>query len=156
MTEALESDAGRDPVQRSPKSARLKQIRPPSAVSSLLEDVPNHSYTFCSRGSSWGQLLRRIWRRIQSDDCFDLAAQTSFYFSLSLLPFCLILAVIVGKLPSTAIWKAFATWIVTYLPRDSQRLMFSTILGLAEYPTGFLSLGLITALWSAAAGFVSL
>jgi membrane protein len=100
--------------------------------------------------------LRRIWNRIQSDDCFDLAAQTSYYFSLSLLPFCLILAVIVGWLPSTAIWKSFATWIVTYLPQDSQRLMFSTILGLAEYPTGFLSLGLIAALWSASAGFVSL
>jgi membrane protein len=103
-----------------------------------------------------GPLLRRIWNRVQSDDCFDLAAQTSFYFSLSILPFCLVLAVIVGWLPSTAIWKAFATWIVTYLPRDSQRLMFSTILGLAEYPTGFLSFGLITALWSASAGFVSL
>ncbi len=34
--------------------------------------------------------------------------------------------------------------------------MFSTILGLAEYPTGFLSFGLITAVWSASAGFVSL
>jgi membrane protein len=108
------------------------------------------------RASSRSELLRRIWKRIQSDDCFDLAAQTSFYFSLSLLRFCLVLAVIVGWLPSTALWNSFATWIVTYLPRDSQHLMFSTILGLANYPTGFLSLGLITALWSASAGFVSL
>jgi membrane protein len=101
-------------------------------------------------------LLPRIWRRIQTDDCFDLAAQTSFYFSLSLLPFCLVLAVIVGWLPSTALWNAFTTWIVTYLPHDSQRLMFSTILGLAGYPTGSLPIGLIVALWSASAGFVSL
>jgi membrane protein len=106
------------------------------------------------RGRS--HLLATIWKRVQADDCFDLAAQTSFYFSLSLIPFCLVLAVVVGWLPSTAIWKSFATWIVTYLPRESQRLMFSTILGLADYSTGFLSFGLVAALWSSSAGFVSL
>jgi membrane protein len=100
--------------------------------------------------------LARIWQKIQADDCFDLAAQISFYFSLSLLPFCLVLAVIVGWLPSTAVWQSFATWIVTYLPRQSQHLIFSTILGLVNYSAGFLSLGLITAVWSASSGFVSL
>jgi membrane protein len=98
----------------------------------------------------------RIWQRIQSDDCFDLAAQISFFFSLSLLPFCLVLAVVVGWLPSTLLWKSFATWIVTYLPRQSQHLIFSTILGLVDYSTGFLSFGVVTAVWSASAGFVSL
>jgi membrane protein len=105
---------------------------------------------------AYSGLPGRIWQRIQTDDCFDLAAQISYFFSLSLLPFCLVLAVIVGWLPSTALWKSFATWIVTYLPRESQRLIFSTILGLVHYSTGFLSLGLITAIWSASSGFVSL
>jgi membrane protein len=98
----------------------------------------------------------RIWQKIQDDDCVDLAAQTSFYFSLSLLPFCLVLAVIVGWLPSTLLWKSFATWIVTYLPRQSQHLIFSTILGLVNYSAGFLYMGLLTAIWSASSGFVSL
>src|SRR5258707_1116770 len=108
--------------------------------------------------SSWTRpdLIARIWQRIQSDDCFDLAAQISFFFSLSLFPFCLVLAVVVGGLPSTALWRSFVTWIVTYLPSDSQRLIFSTILGLVNYSTGFLSFGVITAVWSASAGFVSL
>jgi membrane protein len=101
-------------------------------------------------------VLRRIWLRIQRDDCVDLAAQMSYFFSLSLLPFCLVLAVIVGWLPSTALWQSFATWIVTYLPRQSQHLIFATILGLVHHSTGFLSLGLITAVWSASSGFVSL
>lgn len=101
-------------------------------------------------------LLGRIWSRIQSDNCFDLAAEISFFFSLSLLPFCLVLAVVVGWLPSTLLWKPFATWIVTYLPVESQHLIFSTILGLIDYSTGFISFGLITALWSASSGFVSL
>jgi membrane protein len=101
-------------------------------------------------------LLARIWHRIQSDNCFDLAAEISFFFSLSFLPFCLVLAMVVGWLPSTLLWKPFATWIVTYLPADSQHLIFSTILGLVDYSTGFFSFGLITALWSASSGFVSL
>lgn len=101
-------------------------------------------------------VFSRIWRRIQADDCFDLAAQISYFFSLSLLPFCLVLAVVVGWLPSTALWESFATWIVTYLPRQSQHLIFATILGLVRNSTGFLSFGLITAVWSASSGFVSL
>jgi len=101
-------------------------------------------------------VLGPIWQRIQADDCVDLAAQISYFFSLSLLPFCLVLAVIVGWLPSTALWQSFATWIVTYLPRQSQHLIFATILGLVHHSTGFLSFGLITAVWSASSGFVSL
>lgn len=112
-----------------------------------------HRLTFAHAPSD---LLGRIWTRIQSDNCFDLAAEISFFFSLSLLPFCLVLAMVVGWLPSTLLWKPFATWIVTYLPIESQHLIFSTILGLIDYSTGFLSFGLITALWSASSGFVSL
>jgi membrane protein len=103
-----------------------------------------------------GGIVVRVWQRIQHDDCFDLAAQIAFYFSLSLLPFCLVLAVIVGWLPSTSLWRAFVTWVVTYLPSQSQHLIFSTILELVNDSTGFLSLGLLTALWSASSGFLSL
>src|SRR6185437_12292476 len=101
-------------------------------------------------------VLKRIWNRLQLDDCFDLAAQTSFYFILSFFPFCLVLAVIVGWLPYSALWKTFVTWVVTYLPRSSQELVFSTILGLVNYSAGFLSFGFVMTLWSASAGFVSL
>jgi len=106
------------------------------------------------RAGSW--VLSRVWKRVQSDDCVDLAAQMSFYFALSLLPFFLILAAVVGWLPSTILWRSFVTWMVTYLPRQSREIIFSTILGLVNYSRGFLSLGLATALWSASAGFVSM
>lgn len=105
------------------------------------------------RGSA---VYRKVWDRVQSDDCVDMAAQMSFFFSLSLVPFCLALAVVIGWLPSTALWRAFATWIVSYLPSRSQHLIFSTILGLADYSAGFLCFGLIMAVWSASSGFVSL
>ncbi|HKV48335.1 MAG TPA: YihY/virulence factor BrkB family protein [Candidatus Acidoferrales bacterium] len=101
-------------------------------------------------------VFRRIWDQIEEDDCIDLAAQISYFFALSLFPFCLVLAVIVGWLPSTTAWHSFAIWIVTYLPRESQHLVFSTILGLSHHSAGFLSFGLIAALWSSSSGFVSL
>jgi membrane protein len=103
-----------------------------------------------------GFLVRRVWRRIQTDDCFDLAAQIAFYFVLSLFPFCLVMAVVVGRLPSNQIWASFATWIVTYLPADSRDLVLHTILRLMQYSPGFLSFGLLATIWSASSGFVSL
>jgi membrane protein len=103
-----------------------------------------------------GLLFRRIWQRIQADGCFDLAAQMSFYFVLSLFPFCLVMAVLVGRLPSSRVWASFATWIVTYLPADSRDLVLLTILRLMHYSPGFLSFGLLASIWSASSGFVSL
>ena len=37
-------------------------------------------------------LIVKVWNRLNSDDCADLAAQVSFYFVLSLFPFFLVLA----------------------------------------------------------------
>src|SRR5215469_433059 len=101
-------------------------------------------------------LFRGVWKRIQADDCFDLAAQTSFYFVLSLFPFCLVMAVLVGQLPSSGVWTSFANWVVAYLPADSRDLVLLTILRLMHYSPGFLSFGLLATIWSASSGFVSL
>jgi membrane protein len=99
---------------------------------------------------------KRIWNHIQEDDCVDLAAQMSFYFVLALFPFCLVLAVVIGWLPSTTLWRSFATWMVTYLPADSRALVFSIAVGLSKGSPGFLSLGLVGSVWSTSSGFVSL
>jgi membrane protein len=101
-------------------------------------------------------LLGRIWDRVLADDCIDLAAQMSFFFVLALFPFCLVLAVLVGWLPSTTLWRSFATWMVTYLPPESRDLVFSTAMSLANGSKGFLSLGVIGSIWSTSSGFVSL
>jgi membrane protein len=103
-----------------------------------------------------GHLFVRVWNQIQADDCFDLAAQIAFYFTLSLFPFCLVLAVIISWLPSTTLWASFATWIVTYLPLQSQHLVFTIILSIVNGSLGFLSFGVIATFWSSASGFVSL
>jgi len=101
-------------------------------------------------------LVSEIWGAVITDDCVDLAAEMSYYFSLSLFPFVIVLAVIVGWLPSTSLWHSLAQWITDYLPRDSRRMVFTTILNLTQSSTGFLSFGLIATVWTASSGFVSL
>ncbi len=41
-------------------------------------------------------LIKRVMTRVVADDCSDLAAQMSYYFVLSLVPFFLVLASFVG------------------------------------------------------------
>lgn len=101
-------------------------------------------------------LLKIIWADVQTDDCLDLAAQMSFYVVLSLFPFLLVIAAVIGWLPSTNLWHNFAQWITNYLPGDSRKLVFSTILDLSHGYSGFFSLGLVGTVWAASAGVSSL
>jgi membrane protein len=99
---------------------------------------------------------RRVWNGVSNDYLTDMAAEVSFYFVLSLFPFFLVLAAIVGWLPSTDLWQSFAQWVIAYFPRFSRSLVFKIILDLAHGYKGFLSFGLATTLWTASSGFMSL
>ena len=55
------------------------------------------------------RLAKRIWQRLVEEDCANLAAQMSFYFLLSLFPFFVIVASLVGWLPSTTLWDRIVT-----------------------------------------------
>jgi membrane protein len=101
-------------------------------------------------------LVKKILTDSFADDCPDLAAQMSFYFALSIFPFFIVVAALIGWLPSTTLWQSFAQWITAYLPTQSRRVIFETILGLSHGYTGFLSFGLLATLWTASSGIVSL
>jgi membrane protein len=101
-------------------------------------------------------LTQKIWDDTVADNCVDLAAQMSFYFLLSLFPFLLLIAAIVGWLPSTSLWQDLAQWITDYLPRDARAMVFARILDLTRGHTKFFSVGLLTMLWTSSSGFVSL
>jgi membrane protein len=101
-------------------------------------------------------LLGEVWDEVVTDDCVDLAAQMSYYFALSLFPFLIVLAATVGWLPSTSLWHNLAQWITDYLPTDSRRMVFTTILNLTQSSPGIFSLGLVATIWTASSGFVSL
>lgn len=111
------------------------------------------------RGSSrqfYWSLLKTVWTHVWADSCVDLAAQMSFYFILSVFPFLLVIASVIGWLPSTNVWHDFAEWISGYLPRYARDTFFHTVLGLTHGYSSFLSAGLIAMIWSASSGFVSL
>src|ERR1700692_2931637 len=123
-----------------------------------------------TRGDRWDRFFRRstalrrgisevielTFSRVMEDNILDLAAQVSFYFVLSLVPFLIVLAAIVGWLPSTTLWQSFAQWITDYFPNRSRQAVFATILDLTRGYTGYLSFGLLLAVWSASSGFMSL
>ena len=102
------------------------------------------------------RIVRRVWRRVDRDNCSNMAAEVSFYFVLSMFPFFLVMAAIVGWLPSNTLWQSFTEWVIAYFPRLSRSLIFSTILDLRHGYTGVVSFGLAATLWSASSGFVSL
>jgi membrane protein len=108
-----------------------------------------------SRHAYWS-LLRTIWADFESHNCLDLAAEMSFYFVLSLFPFLLLVAAIIGWLPSTNLWHNFAQWITNYLPSESRNLVFATVLDLTRGYSRFLSFGLAGTLWAASSGFTTL
>ena len=102
------------------------------------------------------RLVRSVGLRCYRDSSLDMAAQVSFYFVLSLFPFLLLLAAIVGWVPTTIGWDVFARWLATYLPTRSQHAMLALMLDLSHGYGGFLSFGLLLAVWSASTGFLSL
>ena len=101
-------------------------------------------------------VLLRVYKRADRDECTGIAAQVSFFFVLSLFPFFLVLAAIIGSLPLTKVWQPFVQWMFTYFPRLSQTMLFEAILDLSKWHTGIVSFGLVTTIWSASSGFVSL
>ena len=101
-------------------------------------------------------LVREVWKRFNSDNCADLAAVVSFYFVLSLFPFFLVVAALIGRIPTTSQWGAFADWVITYFPADSRRLLLTSMLDLSRNYGRALSLGLVVYMWSASSGFYNL
>ena len=119
----------------------------PSLAAVVTRDNPRHFYS---------KLLKMVWSEIQKDNLLDLAAQMSFYFVLSLFPFLLVVAAVIGWLPSTTLWHNFAQWLTDYLPGDARKMVFSAILQLTQGYRKFFSFGLAGTIWAASTGVVSL
>jgi membrane protein len=112
------------------------------------------------RGTSWGKtlalLLKRIIVRGCENDALNGAAQVSFYFVLSMFPFFLVIAALLGWVPTSGGWQTFAKWLSAYFPARTQDTLLMIMLGLSKGYRGFFSFGLILAVWSASTGFMSL
>src|SRR5215813_11413724 len=109
-----------------------------------------------SRSRILVSLLKRIIVRSYKNDSLNGAAQVSFYFVLSMFPFFLVVAALLGWVPTSAGWQTFAKWLSTYFPARTQDTLLMIMLGLSRGYRGFFSFGLVLTVWSASTGFMSL
>src|SRR5262252_6100601 len=108
------------------------------------------------RGKPLARLLKRIVVRCYENDALNGAAQVSFYFVLSMFPFFLVVAALLGWVPTSREWQTFARWLSTYFPARTQDTLLMIMLGLSKGYRGFFSFGLILSVWSGSTGFMSL
>jgi membrane protein len=101
-------------------------------------------------------LMLRVWHEVSDDNVAGLAAQVGFFFVLALFPFFILLAALVGLLPSTQLWGQVLKWITLYLPQSSQTFVFNMVAGLTHGRESFLSLGVLSAAWAASGGVFTL
>jgi len=101
-------------------------------------------------------LLKRVVVRCYENDSLNGAAQVSFYFVLSMFPFFLVIAALLGWAPTSGGWQMFAKWLSAYFPARTQDTLLIIMLGLSKGYRGFFSFGLILTVWSASTGFMSL
>jgi membrane protein len=101
-------------------------------------------------------VMKRVIVRCYVNDALNSAAQVSFFFVLSMFPFFLVIAALLGWVPSTSGWQMFAKWLAAYFPVRTQDTLLIIMLGLSKGSRGFFSFGLILTVWSASTGFMSL
>jgi membrane protein len=102
------------------------------------------------------RLLRGIWHETSEDNVLGVAAQMAFFFAMALFPFFILLAALVGTLPSTGLWNHILRWVTLYLPQSTQNFVFNTVAGLTHGRIKFLSIGVISAAWAASGGIFTL
>lgn len=101
-------------------------------------------------------ILKRVVVRCYVNDALNSVAQVSFYFVLSMFPFFLLIAALLGWVPTSSGWQMFARWLAAYFPLRTQDTLLIIMSGLSRGYRGFFSFGLILSVWSASTGFMSL
>ena len=95
--------------------------------------------------------IKELFKRINDADVFGLSAQLAYFFLLSLFPFLLFLATLLGYLPIQS--DAALDFLNDYLPGEVSSMVernFNSLLN--NQSGGLLSIGIIGTLWSASNG----
>jgi membrane protein len=100
--------------------------------------------------------VRRIWSEWDIPTAMDMSAKVCFYFSLSCFPFLLVLAALLGWIHRSSNWISFWYWLTNNLPTNAQDTVLLIMRDLSNGFRGYLSFGLLLAVWSASTGFLSL
>ncbi|WP_417775571.1 YihY/virulence factor BrkB family protein [Stutzerimonas xanthomarina] len=109
-----------------------------------------------TRGIGSFELLKRTFKDFSNDDMTTYASALAYRAIFSLFPFLLFLIALLGLLDL----QDFFTWlreqVALVLPPDALNLVNPVIDGMQEQKGGFLSFGILVALWSASVGVRSL
>jgi membrane protein len=100
--------------------------------------------------------FHKIWKRLDSDGGADLAALVSLYFVLSLFPFLLVVASLLGWIPTTERRDAIANWLITYFPNQARLMVLTNIMELSHGYASFLSIGLLATIWRPSSGLIGI
>ncbi len=109
-----------------------------------------------TRPFPWRTFFESLFNRLDADNVTGLSAEVSYYFSLALFPFLVVLGALVGILPFTHSWQAILAWITHYLPADIQQTAFDTVASLTQSRKKFLSAGLLGSIWACSGGLTTL
>ncbi len=107
----------------------------------------------------WETFFRKLYRKIDSTDLFNRAAQVAFYFSFAFFPLLLFLVTLVGiVLGSTdSLKRELYSYLFQIMPASAFDLVHKTLDEIIENSSGGkLTIGIFITLWSASAGVDSL
>lgn len=109
------------------------------------------AFRFLAKRSFWIDW----WRKINSDDCWGRAAQSSYYFLLAFFPFLIFVSALVGFIPYTPdLVSRILAVLDRFLPENTYQLVRAIVLeSVRPQNTGVISAGVVLALWSASLGF---
>src|SRR4030042_1015391 len=109
------------------------------------------AFRYLARGRLWLDL----WRQINYDDCWGLAAQLSYFFLLAFIPFLIFLLAFVGFLPiDPQLQNQVLTALDRVLPDTASKLISGIVRNLMNSTdSGVLSIGIVLTLWSASRAF---
>nr|WP_295973748.1 YihY/virulence factor BrkB family protein [uncultured Bacillus sp.] len=97
-----------------------------------------------------GSFILYLWRRLEIDDYFGVAAQLSYYFLLSLFPLLIFIVSLFPYLPVTQ--NDLLRLVEDFAPHDIIKFIESSLSQLSEKNGTILSFGLIGTVWSASNG----
>jgi membrane protein len=102
---------------------------------------------------TWGELLKRTFSEVLTDNCFGLAAELAYYFFLALFPALLFLAAIISFIPIANFFDLITSTLAKLAPIEVLTIVQDQILKIAhEKNGGLLTLGMIGTIWSTSSG----
>jgi len=102
-----------------------------------------------------GRFWTRLWKEINQDDCWGMAAQLSYFYLLAFFPFLIFLSALVGFVPFVAdLIDQLILGLVNFIPAKTHDLVSSTVETLiGSRDQGILTFGIALSLWFASFAF---